>query len=139
MLLLTETTLFHWDLAFEFLSHRLSNTKGDFSGPHTLKNVQQWASKVQTTGRPPQTGGGPASSHSYVTSSVNTNFTTASEIFQYRGTPITSSNDGLGYDASVESGDGPYRDALMDLPNVSDSSRSVWCRLFTQSVQPGHC
>jgi hypothetical protein len=142
MLQLTETTLFHWDLASEFLSHRSSNAKKDFSGPHT-KNVQQWVSKVQSTGLPLQAVGRTASNHSYATTIANTELATTSAGSQCLG---SSSNDGLGYRRfDFEGSDGAYRDALKNLPRLSQrlpsavSDSPLRHRSFIHPFQPGHC
>jgi len=137
MLQLTETTLFHWDLAREFLSDRLYNEKKDFSGPHAVNRVRKWVAKVQSPRQSLQAIGSSASTHSYPMTIANTEFTTSSGC-QVR--PMGSSNDGLGYRRSKsEPNDGEYRDALVNLPKrsqqvpsmVRDSSRSVWCTTFT--------
>jgi hypothetical protein len=64
MFLLTETTLFHWDLAFDLLSARLNIAKKEFSGAITLRKVQTWVNKVQTKCLPLQSVGSVGSSHS---------------------------------------------------------------------------
>ncbi len=137
MLQLTEMTLFHWDLAQEFLSDRLYNEKKDFSGPHAVNRVQKWVAKVQSPRQSLQAIGSSASTHSYLTAIVNTKFTTSSGC-QVR--PMGSSNDGLGHCRSEsEPNDGEYHDTLVNLPKCSqqvpsmvcDSSHSVWCTTFT--------
>jgi hypothetical protein len=106
MFQLTETTLFHWDLAYEFSSHRLYNAKNDFTGPQTATKVQMWMRKMQT--RPSRDGGG---SDGYVTTIPNTKYTSSSGSQQLIVTSLRSSNDGLGYRGSdVEVSDGAYRD-----------------------------
>jgi hypothetical protein len=73
MLQLSETTLFHWDTAVDFLYHRAHDPKKAFSG---TKKVNSWIAKLQTTAplasRPP-TQGSSASARSYVTTIANTN------------------------------------------------------------------
>jgi hypothetical protein len=129
MFQLTKTTLFHWDLAYEFLSPRTYNAKNGFSGPQTATKVQTWMNKMQTW--PLRDGGG---SDSYVTTIPNTEYTSSSGSQQLLVTSLRSSNDGLGYRGSdVEVSDGVYRNALMKLPRynqqvpseVSDSPYSV--------------
>jgi hypothetical protein len=71
MFLLTETTLFHLDLAFDLLSARLNNVKKEFSGAVTAR-------KVQTKGLPLRSVGSLGSSHSYVTTITNTEATDSS-------------------------------------------------------------
>jgi hypothetical protein len=111
MLQLTETTLFHWDMAVD-LSQRFYDPKTDFSGPNPVV-IRSWVSKVETPGR--RAGASTASNHSYVTTVANTEFTASSG----SQPPVTTTN-GLGYRRSdLESSDGGYREALMGLPKRS--------------------
>jgi hypothetical protein len=117
MLQLTETTLFHSDLAFEFLSHRFYNAKKDFSGPQTVMKIQTWMEKMQPRSR---SDGG--SSTGFATTIANTELTTSSG----SRAPMISSNSGLGYrhSSDVEAGDsGVYRNALVNLPTPGQQIR----------------
>ncbi|KAI9432780.1 hypothetical protein H4582DRAFT_2083171 [Lactarius indigo] len=118
MLQLTETTLFHWDCTWGFLSDSLSNEKDGISGPHNVRKVQSWMSTIHppTGSQPRQTRGGSGSSQSYG-SIANTGFTTSSGC-QTR--PTFSSGDGLRYRLSSEPNEGEYRDALANLPKHSE-------------------
>ena len=138
MLLLTETTLFHLDLAFDLLSDRLNNVKKDFSGATSARKVQTWVAKVQTKGLTKRSVGSLGSSHSYVSSNANTDHT-ASSGTEPPVTPMRSSPGGLHYRRlDSEESDGAYRRALANLPRsaqdlseVSDGYKPVQCQLFT--------
>ena len=134
MLLLTETTLFHWDLAFDFLSHRFQNAKKDFSGPQTAKKVQMWMDKITTQPPPPQAEESSASNHSYATSL--TNFTTTSEI-------LGPQSDGLGYRSSdAEASDSLYYSAPPQSPQLSSAVSDIPCSCGAGCshlrLHPGH-
>ncbi|KAF8257622.1 hypothetical protein EI94DRAFT_1817313 [Lactarius quietus] len=98
MLQLTETTLFHWDLALEFLYTRLHDTKKNFSGPRSdMRKVQQWVYKMQNPSQ--QTGGSSASAHSFASHLVDTDVVTStgSQRSQQSLALNISSSDGLRY------------------------------------------
>jgi len=121
MLQLTKTTLFHWDLAWEFLSDRSYNEKKDFSGPHAVMKVQMWMAKIQAPSLLPGAGGGLASTHSYATTIANTKFTTSLARPQHSMRP---SDDRLGYHTSdLEGSDDAYHKALVTLANPGGSTR----------------
>ena len=139
MFLLTETTLFHWDLASDLLSARLDNVKKGFSGAITARKVQTWFDKAQTKGLPSRSAGSLGSSNSYATTIANTD-ATASSGAEPPITPKRTSMGGLHYRRlGSEECDGAYRKALANLPKdspqdpsaVSDSCQSLQRRLFT--------
>ncbi|KAH8979152.1 hypothetical protein EDB92DRAFT_1821149 [Lactarius akahatsu] len=114
-------TLFHWDCAWGFLSHSVSNEKDGISGPHTVRRVQSWMSTIQAPGQPLQTWEGLGSSQSCVTI-TNTEFTTSSGC---QTEPMLSSDDGLRYRMSSEPNEGEYCDALANLLKRSDQFPSM--------------
>lgn len=72
MLQLTKTTLFHWDLASEFIHNRSHTTKKNISGPQSdLRKVQAWVSKMQSPALQPA-GGSSASAHSFASRLMDT-------------------------------------------------------------------
>ncbi|KAH8985961.1 hypothetical protein EDB86DRAFT_3083187 [Lactarius hatsudake] len=113
MLQLTETTLFHWDCTWGFLSHSVSNKKDGISGPHTVRRVQSWMSTIQAPGQPLQTWEGLGSSQSRVMI-ANTEFTTSSG---HQTEPMLSSDNGLRYRMSSEP-----NEATENLPAFSSES-----------------
>jgi hypothetical protein len=118
MLQLTETTLFHWDLALEFLYNRFYNSKKEFSGPQTnVRKVQVWMSKMQPRAQP--TGGSSVSACSYVSTPVNTNIATSTG-FQLSVAPVISSSDRIKY-------------CSLDVDTTSDSA---YCNAVINQCEP---
>ncbi|KAF8257020.1 hypothetical protein EI94DRAFT_1819346 [Lactarius quietus] len=141
MLQLTKTTLFHWDLALEFLYSRLHDMKKDFSGPQTdMRKVQVWMSKVQNPSQ--QTFGSSASAHSFASHLADSNLptSTGSQCSQQSLTPNISSSDGVRYHCSsdIATSDGVYCNALMTQPKdalqdppLTNQRFSEWRNGFT--------
>jgi hypothetical protein len=139
MLQLSETTLFHWDTAVDFLYRRAHDPKKAFSG---TKKVNSWIAKLQTTAplaSQPPTQGSSASARSYVTTIANTNRTPSSGS-QCPTTPVWSSSNRLGYRVSdLEASEGMYCHAVEHLTNlskrfpspVSDSMHLIWFKPLT--------
>jgi hypothetical protein len=133
MLQLTETTLFHWDSAFEFSYCRAYDLKKDFSG---TRKVQSWMAKLPSL---LPTQGSSASARSYVSTIANMNCTASLES-QHLVTPVWSLSNGLGYHVSdIEASNGAYRHTVGHIPKlsehfpslVSDSTHLVWCKSLT--------
>ena len=97
-------TLFHLDLAFNFLYRRPYDPKKDFSG---ARKVQTWMAKLQTAASSlPPTQGSSASTCSFVSTIANSNFAPSSGS-QRLPMSVQSSSDGLGYRGSdLEASDG---------------------------------
>ena len=141
MLQLTETTLFHWDLAFDFLYNRVSGMKKDFSGARTdLRKVQAWMTEMETsTPSLSRRGGSSASARSLASTLASTDVATSTGS-QSSVNAIVSSSDGIRYRSSdAGANESSYCDAkvthLKDTPResplVSDSSRLMQRGLLT--------
>lgn len=123
MLLLTETTLFHWNLAFELLTPRLNNVKNSFSGPDVDRKVQTWVVRSQGNALSPSDVES-SSNQSYAVSRASSNFSASSER-EPPVTPLRGSDDGLRYrQPDLEECDSAYRQSLRKVPKHSQRDLS---------------
>ncbi|KAH9016476.1 hypothetical protein EDB84DRAFT_1443109 [Lactarius hengduanensis] len=103
---------------------RPSNEKNGISGPHTVKRVQSWMSRLQSPSQSVRIEESSASSRSYGMSVTSSEFALSSAARRIR--PESSSfDDGLRYRQSSEPNEDEYRNALANLPKPSEQLAST--------------
>ncbi|KAH9023451.1 hypothetical protein EDB85DRAFT_1894781 [Lactarius pseudohatsudake] len=103
---------------------RPSNEKNGISGPHTMKRVQSWMSRLQSPSQSVRIEESSASSRSYGMSVTSSEFALSSAARRIR--PESSSfDDGLRYRQSSEPNEGEYCNALANLPKPSERLAST--------------
>jgi hypothetical protein len=141
---LTETTLFYWNSAFNFLNLRAHDSKKGYSGLQSATLVQNWMAALSAAPSQRTTESSLASSRHPATMDASTNFSSSSRL----GSPLaTSSSGGLGYRiTNYEASDGLYHNAVMNLPKhrwcdpsvVSDDTRSMCVTIHLRSGRLAH-